>query len=242
MFVKSPFTSRGFLGSSDGTESACSAETPVWLLGQEDLLERDRLPTPAFLGFPHGSARKESACRVEDLGSVPGLGRSPGEGNGYPLQYSDRENSMNDIVPGVSKSHTQLSNWHLTSLTSRDFRPIIEMIFIRRTIISLVIRECNVMRQPKCWNTKPWVCGIFQCPLLHIFVMMLFAVAPGEMEIKGRLWDVGMEGIFGAKQERWPVWFELENMKAYDVLIWVKKSCRWKVRTLIIRWKQWIWF
>ena len=46
------------------------------------------------LGFPCGSAGKESACNVGDLGSNPGLGRSPGEGNGYPLQYSGLENSM----------------------------------------------------------------------------------------------------------------------------------------------------
>ena len=49
---------------------------------------RDRLPTPVFLGFPCGSAGKESACNVEDLSSIPGLGRFPGEGKGYPLQYS----------------------------------------------------------------------------------------------------------------------------------------------------------
>ena len=55
---------------------------------------RDRLPTPVFLGFPYGSAGKESACNVGDLGSIPGLGRSPGEGKGYPLQYSCLENSM----------------------------------------------------------------------------------------------------------------------------------------------------
>jgi len=46
------------------------------------------------LGFPCGSAGKESACNVGDLGSIPGLGRSPGEGKGYPLQYSGLENSM----------------------------------------------------------------------------------------------------------------------------------------------------
>ena len=45
-------------------------------------------------GFPGGSAGKESACNVGDLGSIPGLGRSPGEGKGYPLQYSGLENSM----------------------------------------------------------------------------------------------------------------------------------------------------
>ena len=49
---------------------------------------RDRLPTPVFLGLPGGSDGKESACNVGDLGSIPGLGRSPGEGYGNPLQYS----------------------------------------------------------------------------------------------------------------------------------------------------------
>ena len=46
------------------------------------------------MGFPCGSAGKESACNARDMGSIPGLGRSPGEGNGYPLQYSCLENSM----------------------------------------------------------------------------------------------------------------------------------------------------
>ena len=48
---------------------------------------RDMLPTPVFLGFPGSLAGKESACSVRDLGLIPGLGRSPGEGKGYPLQY-----------------------------------------------------------------------------------------------------------------------------------------------------------
>ena len=55
-------------------------------------------------GFPCGSACKDSACNVGDLGSIPGLGRSPGEGKGYPLQYSGLENSMDCIVHGVTKS------------------------------------------------------------------------------------------------------------------------------------------
>ena len=58
---------------------------------------RERLPTPVFLGFPGGSAGEESACNEGDLGSIPGLGRSPGEGKGYPLQYSGLENSMDYI-------------------------------------------------------------------------------------------------------------------------------------------------
>ena len=45
-------------------------------------------------GFPYGSAGKESFCNAGDLGSIPGLGRSPGERKGYPFQYSDLENSM----------------------------------------------------------------------------------------------------------------------------------------------------
>ena len=62
-------------------------------------------------GFPGGSDGKASACSVGDLGSIPGLGRSPGEGNGNPLQYSCLENSMDGgawwaTVHGVAKSRT----------------------------------------------------------------------------------------------------------------------------------------
>ena len=62
-------------------------------------------------GFPGGSDGKESACNAADLGLIPGLGRSPEEGNGNPLQYSCLENSMDReaqpaIVHGVAKSRT----------------------------------------------------------------------------------------------------------------------------------------
>jgi len=66
----------------------------------------------AGTGFLGGSAGKELTCNAGDLGSIPGLGRSPGEGDDYPLQYSGLENSMDCIVHGVSKSQTQLSNFH----------------------------------------------------------------------------------------------------------------------------------
>ena len=67
-------------------------------------------------GFPGGSDGKGSACSVGDLGSILGLGRSPGEGNGNPLQYSCFENYMDGgawqaTVHGVTKSRTQLSNF-----------------------------------------------------------------------------------------------------------------------------------
>ena len=66
-------------------------------------------------GFPGGSDGKESIYNAEDLDSIPGLGISPGEGNGYPLQYSGLENSMGReawqaTVRGVAKSWTQLSD------------------------------------------------------------------------------------------------------------------------------------
>ena len=69
----------------------------------------DRLATPVFLGFPGGSAVKESAFNVRDLGSVPGLGRSPGEGKGYPLQYSGLENSVDCTVHGVTSHVSRVS-------------------------------------------------------------------------------------------------------------------------------------
>ena len=64
------------------------------------------------LGFPCGSAGKEPACNAGELGSIPGLGRSPGEGKGYPLQYSGLETFMDCTVHGVAKSWTRLSDFH----------------------------------------------------------------------------------------------------------------------------------
>ena len=64
-----------------------------------------------LLGFPCGSASKESTCNVGELGSIPGLGWSPGEGKGYLLQYSVLENSLDFVVRGVSQSRTQLNNF-----------------------------------------------------------------------------------------------------------------------------------
>ena len=55
---------------------------------------------------------KKFACNTGDLNTIPGLGTAPGEGKGYPLQYSGLENSMDCIVHGVAKSQTQLSDFH----------------------------------------------------------------------------------------------------------------------------------
>ena len=69
---------------------------------------------PLSLAFPGGSAGKESACDAGDLGSIPGLGRSPGEGKGYPVQYCGLENSMDYMVHGVAESQTRLSTFTFT--------------------------------------------------------------------------------------------------------------------------------
>ena len=76
---------------------------------------RHWLPSPVFLGFPCGSAGKESTWNADDLGSISGLERSPGEGKGYLLQYSGLENSMDCIAYGVAKSRTQISDFHFAS-------------------------------------------------------------------------------------------------------------------------------
>ena len=73
----------------------------------------------SFLGFPGGSESKASACSAGDPGSIPGLGRSPGEGNGTPLQYACLENPMDGgawwaAVHGVAKSRTGLSDFTFT--------------------------------------------------------------------------------------------------------------------------------
>ena len=60
---------------------------------------RDKLPTPVSLGFPGGSDGKESTCNAGDLGSIPGLGRSPGEENSYPLQYSAKGKARAELRP-----------------------------------------------------------------------------------------------------------------------------------------------
>ena len=108
MFNSDYQSTLGFFHSSVGKESPCDAGDPSsnsWV--GKIRWRRDRLPTPGFLGFPCGSAGKESTCNAGDLGLIPGSRRSPGEGKGYPLQYSVLENSM-DTVQGVTKSQTQL--------------------------------------------------------------------------------------------------------------------------------------
>ena len=69
------------------------------------------------LGFPCGSAGKEFTCNAGDLGLIPGLGRSPGEEKSYPVPYSGLENSIDYTVRGVTKSRTQLIDFHFFPLS-----------------------------------------------------------------------------------------------------------------------------
>jgi len=106
------FLWEGFPDSSVGKESACNGRRP-WFDPWVGKIHwrRVRLPIPVFSGFPCGSAGKQSTCSVGDLALIPGLGRSPGEGKGYPLQYSGLDYSIDCIVHGLARSRTLL-NFH----------------------------------------------------------------------------------------------------------------------------------
>ena len=95
-------------------------ETSVRFLGWEDLLEKGQTTHSSILELPGSSDGKESAHNAGDLGSIPGLGRCPGEEKGYSLQYSGLGNSIHYIVHGVAKSRTLLSNFHFHCALSRN--------------------------------------------------------------------------------------------------------------------------
>ena len=84
----------------------------VWRGHPKTTKAREKQPEAALSRNYCGSAGKESACNVGDMGSIPGLGRSPEEGKGYPLQYSGLETPMHYTVHGLTKSQTRLSNFH----------------------------------------------------------------------------------------------------------------------------------
>ena len=91
-----------------------------------------------------GSAGKETACDAGDLGSIPGMGKSPAEGNGYPLQYSGLENSMDHIVHGVTNSPTWLSDFHFHIYTVKC-RDIYVFLFIFKTTEIIIWQMCSYM-------------------------------------------------------------------------------------------------
>ena len=112
----------GFPHSSAGKESACNAGRRPRFNSWDGKTHwrRDKLPTPEFLGFPCGSAGKESAYNEGNLSSIPGSGRSAGEGKGYPLQYSGLENSMDCIIHGVAESDMTERLSLITTISSQE--------------------------------------------------------------------------------------------------------------------------
>ena len=108
-------------------------------------------------GFPIGSDGKESTCNSGNLSSIPGLGKAPGGGNGYPLQYSGLENPMDRdawraAVHGVTKSQTRLSDFHfhrflrfysffkiLSVLQIQYFLLICPQVYWRFTLLSVIV-------------------------------------------------------------------------------------------------------
>ena len=90
---------------------AWTLPTPVmvWIMSPSKSMLNFYLP--GLWDFPDSSAGQESTCNAGDPSSVPGSGRSPGEGKGYPLQYAGLENSMDCIVHGFTKSQTRLRLW-----------------------------------------------------------------------------------------------------------------------------------
>ena len=97
-----------------------------------------------------------------DLGSILGLGRSPEEGKGYPLQYSDLENSMDCIVHGVSKSQTQLSNFHFTSVeldNRQEVDPLSKLLEISPEAFSIqCLPFAKPNKKPAEWELRNVVC------------------------------------------------------------------------------------
>ena len=95
-----------------------------------------------FLGGSDG--KEESACNIGDLGSIPGSGRSPGEGNGYPLQNPGLENSMDRetcqaTVCGVSKSRTGLSDYHFHLLMRSELAVLLRIPFVGLLLLMLSV-------------------------------------------------------------------------------------------------------
>ena len=108
----------------------------------QDLVQPNKL----FIYFPCGSAGKEFACNVGDLGLIPGLGWCPGEGKGYPLQCSGLENSMDRIVLGVAKSWTRLSDFHTNKLEQNKTAPLLlfgKILLWERSLVSSLLAASN---------------------------------------------------------------------------------------------------
>ena len=166
-------------------------ETPVQFLDQKDFLEKGEATHSNILGLPSWLAGKESACNVGDLDSVSGLGRSPGEGKGYPLQYSVLENTMDCIVRGVAKSWTWLSEFHFTgspvvknppsSARGMGLIPGQETKILHATRHSLKKKTKKKTRRNSYSSSQWWPPISENCPLLFPFAFKFWEVKSEEV-------------------------------------------------------------
>ena len=128
-----------------------------------------------ILGFPCGSAGKETACNVGDQSSTPGLGKSPGDGKGYPLQYSGLENSVDCIVHRVAKSWTGLSDFYfhfhfhicIRTFISKHFSREMKNMSTQRPVMNITIilicKMTKILSKPQCPSSGEYInnCSIF---------------------------------------------------------------------------------
>ena len=117
----------------------------MWFFGAEAAEFQPSPISTAYGGFPCGSAGKEPACNAGDLGSIPGLGRTLGERNGYPLQYSDPENSM-DCIESQKAGH----NWATFTDDWWKIKGYRERVLVRQDITEL-------LKQSQQLPTQWWV-------------------------------------------------------------------------------------
>ena len=113
------------------------------------LWRRDRLSTPVSLGFPYGSAGKDSVSNVRDPSLIPELGRSHGEGKGYTLQYFGLENFVDCIIFGVVKSWTEQSNFHF-HFHCEDYQHVIQRHKVSKYYFKNVTKKPPVCRVATC--------------------------------------------------------------------------------------------
>ena len=173
--------------SSVGKESACNAGD-LWFNSciRRIPWRRDRLPTPVFLGFPGGSDGRESTCNVGDLGLIPGLGRSPGGGQGNLLQYSCLENPhrQRSLVgyQSVGCKELDMDVWQHSTGWNMLCQPSLEN---RRYLAgwAVVLRAClsvseghkliTMVLEPvlnRAWVSLPaWFVVILDQALLHVY-------------------------------------------------------------------------
>ena len=145
------------------TSSPAPQPTAAEYLEYSEILRKYYSPAPSK-GFPDGSAGKESACNTGDLGSIPELGRSPGEEKGYPLQYSGLENSKDCIV---TRSRTQLSDFHFLSASFCTPSPNLPVSYSRYllTFYFCIPVPCDV-KIPFCVLVLEGLVGLYQFSLV----------------------------------------------------------------------------